>query len=642
MRRFLYLAALLPLPIAVVLAPDMNPHAGAFALLLGAVLCLPGFLSGDATRPRAAVMVPAVLVALYFAWRMVASPVGDFAFRDGLMLAGGLLGLLVGSAGLERFAKMMAVGAVLVAVVSVGVACWQKWVNPEMELFYGFRPGGVSARPSGFSGHYNHFANFVGAGAALALGWVVVPGCLRLRVAAGVVSAVLAWGVFLSQSRGGFFALVAGLALVAALGIIWGAKKERVVLRIAGAIAVVVVLSATILMGDRILALALPERVDRDGGVYSLHEARFEYFQVGYALALQAPLLGSGSRSFSYRSLEFWDPSELNIVSADIEFVHNEAIQVACDYGLIGVGLLVVLLLAVTIVAIASGSIHRGRRSNAWRFGALGGAVVMLVQSQFSFVFHMLPDTLFFGLLLGMASRRFGDDGASAPASNYGRVLGGIVCLASIVLAGRHTVGWWHLYGPGSSERSQEARFGKAVQVSPDYLLWFNLASGKVAEANEPGARREAKLEEAEACLSRALERHPYHYISIVSRARMLDELDRFDEAEEDFKRVVPLLDPREWYYHSRMLLARHYFRKAEQRWMRKGYASGMERDAPLALALFEEAVFHAELSRRQNSPERSEAEEIIAAAKQRIDFLRGAHVEPKPIPRIGGEVEMP
>lgn len=641
MRKLAPSLALVAIPLAVVFAPDLNPYGAAFALVAVALLCLPGLMAGGLPKTRWVVLVPALLAGGYFALRAGTSPVADLGLRDGFILAGGMLGLLVGLQAPDRTAKFLAVGAMAIGVVSALVAGWQEWDNPLMKLFYGVRP--TTTHPSGLSGHYNHFANFVGAAGVLALALSFGAGKRLIRIIAAVAALLMLAGVVLSQSRGGVVAAGAGVLVVVGAHLFWGWEKPKVIPRVIAVVGGVLAMTAVIAFGGKLAKTILHERITQGGSLDASDNGRLEFLQIAQQVAELRPLTGSGSRAFSYEAFQFWNPEDLWVRSGDIDMVHNEAVQVLTDYGLIGIGLLVALLLAVCIVALSASATEMGKPWCAWRYGACGAALVMIIQSQFSFVFHILPDTMLFGLLLGLASRRFDPTPKTSPVWAPGRLTGAAVCVAAIAIAGRHSIGWWHLHGTGSSDGDGLARLEKVAKVAPDYSIWFQVASEEVRLANEPGtgpSRGIPLLEGAVSSLTQVLERHPWHYISCVSRARMLDQLDRFAEAEEDYCRVIPLLDPREYYYKSRFYLAQHYMRLAEQRWMRTGHASGMDRDASQVLAYYDEALFQMEKSQKLAFSQ--EKKELIGALSKRIDFLQGARVEPAAITRLGGEVETP
>ena len=68
--------------------------------------------------------------------------------------------------------------------------------------------------------------------------------------------------------------------------------------------------------------------------------------QMAFEIFLDSPVLGQGPRSFSYLSLENWDPDMLWIRIGIPDFAHNEYLQVLSDYGAVGFLIIIVLLIA--------------------------------------------------------------------------------------------------------------------------------------------------------------------------------------------------------------------------------------------------------------------------------------------------------
>lgn len=120
------------------------------------------------------------------------------------------------------------------------------------------------------------------------------------------------------------------------------------------------------------------------------------------------PWTGGGSQSYSWECYQFWERSVQGIGGAKPELVHNELLQAASDYGITGVAALLILFAAVAIVAIlrvVSPTASADRFSSAWCVGGLAGFAGLLAQSNFSFVFHLVPQAMLLGICLGCAAQ---------------------------------------------------------------------------------------------------------------------------------------------------------------------------------------------------------------------------------------------
>ena len=95
---------------------------------------------------------------------------------------------------------------------------------------------------------------------------------------------------------------------------------------------------------------------DASGGdVVFADSARGSYWPMAIDQISLDPILGSGSRSFSYLCDRFWNPN-LRVCSNSPEFVHNEYLQTLADYG--AVRLLMILVFVCAHLVIGLSLIH--------------------------------------------------------------------------------------------------------------------------------------------------------------------------------------------------------------------------------------------------------------------------------------------
>lgn len=624
----------LPLPLAVVFSPDLRLFGAAWVLFLSAACVLLRGLhrkQGEGWRPGD-LLLPVVF--FYFGIRALVSPVLDLGMRDLQLILGGTLMALMTREGTDKDLAAILRGGWVIGALSVAIAIYQAMGNADMSLFYGVRP--TVRHPSGLSGHYNHFANFVGALGVISFAKGLTSRSWRGRLAWGILTLLLYGGVFLSQSRGGVIAVGCGSLVVLGAWFFWGEAKRGGISKLLMALAVVTLLILIIQFGSQAAQAILKDRVGSRGGVDVSDGGRFAFAQVALDVATLKPWFGSGARAFSYESFRFWDPDQLWAGAGDIGMVHNEPLQVAADYGLVGL-ILLCAFVGTAFVRAASGClIDRGSELTGLRIAAVGAMVTMLVQSQFSFIFHTLPDVMLFGVLVGITGR-----GAGRQLRDGGRSWAAVgCCVVALVASVKPAAAWWHLFGPGGD--SAEERLATAREAHPDYELFFKSAALEVDALNAsredaaPGEDAGKRLEKAVAYLDASLLRHPWNFISIVTRARLLDRLGRFKEAEDDYRRALPLLDVREIHYKTHYYLSMHYLTMADQRWRRTGYARDMERNAGEARALFEEALYHAKRSKELGTGKL--ADQAIRDATGGIEFFKEARVEATPYDRIGGQ----
>jgi len=235
---------------------------------------------------------------------------------------------------------------------------------------------------------YGRFLALVMLGLAGVLLWTRQ----RWSVAFAALALVVLWaGLLLTLSQSSFAALLAGLVVIAALR--WGAPWRA--LGIAGAVMVVAVA----------LVLAFPSAVRLDlSSSESIDKAtsgRFDLMQGGVELALDRPVQGFGSASFSreYRRRE--NASSERAVSAS----HTIPITVGAEQGVIGLAVYLALL-ATALARLLPGA---GRFVGRAVVGA--GFVALVVHTWLYAAF--LEDPMSWALLgVGAALAR-----AAGPAS---------------------------------------------------------------------------------------------------------------------------------------------------------------------------------------------------------------------------------
>ncbi|XVS63604.1 O-antigen ligase family protein [Actinosynnema sp. CA-299493] len=175
---------------------------------------------------------------------------------------------------------------------------------------------------------------------------------------------------------------VAGL--VAGLAVTLGLNRVKPVFRLVGVLIglVAAVLGAffahdlgTLLAGR--VSTSSPDRAGATGAALDLVAAR--------------PVVGVGPGNGWFT---FTAPDGESRV---MRYVHNEYLQVLVELGAIGLGLVLLVLVALAV------TVWRGRAGSPWA-GAAAGLVVLLVHSGFDFLWHLPVIVLTAGLLAGLAS----------------------------------------------------------------------------------------------------------------------------------------------------------------------------------------------------------------------------------------------
>jgi O-antigen ligase len=582
-----------------------------------------------------------VAMAMAFAaWRMSVSPVADLARRDALLLAaGGLVFAWTACFAPQAHRRWWLHGVMVIALAGVGIGIYQAAGHPEFTPIFSGRRSPLYA--AGFYSHYNHFANFMLGAGFLAAGRLLHAGeTRRMRwLSAGVAVACLA-GVVVSQSRGAFVALGVGTLVLAGAWLL--DLKRRGSARFQGLLLGGVVLAPVLAAGWWFAANHLLEgrKSKPDSALMSDPDERAHYFSFGLEQALDHPVAGAGSRSYSYEYLHYWKNSELWRTGSDIQFAHNEFLQTAADYGFVGLGLLIVALMAVFAKGVVSLAMEHEKGStpdSGELLGALAAIAAMLTQSMFSFVFHMTPDVMVLGAALGMICAQHGPLGVVGAewATGWRRVAGGVIFaafgLTALLLSARDAVAWWVIGRPGAvaSGSSSEVRYAtwkKAEALRPDYRFASEatVLAMDLAATVEP-ASREVWAKTALADAEAALARHPKDPQLRLRVALMLDGFSRFDEAEEHFRQLVPTLDVKGGFLNIRFRYGSHCYRRAYALWRNR------QPEKALAWAIEGRRQMELDRQRRWFRPDSPDGKEM-AALEQFIRWLEGAQIKPAKI----------
>ncbi len=582
-----------------------------------------------------------IAAAGWIVWRCMLSPVHEFGRSDALlvvaMVAACVWGMVVPARGVAIRMTMAILGGLGVANLGIGLC---QLGNPDFSWPFAWRIPGF---PSGLFGHYNHLADFSLVSAAFLAARFFFGGDRvweRCWQATGVLAHVCC--VLLSGSRGGMLSIcAAAVALVFICALIaWRDKSRRLKL--------LVVLS----FGTPLVALALAVPVMRhfqerrgieDVTLQEFGDNRTRLVSLGLAIdtAGRHFWTGGGSRSFGWEKYAAWDPEVHGLQAQNDDFVHNEILQVATDYGWIGALLVLAAVIAMVLNGLSGLMVRQtGSGDDALTAGGLAALAGTLVHSNFSFVTHTLPGAVYLGLALGLALPR-----VAAEEVASGRKTGSfgafaaflplvVVLMAYGVIASRaYHIVWPVWYG---SANLTVASPGEAIErLGALSRLWpaaetsgriGHLARSISEREGMPDKQRIEWLERGGDFYREAGRLNPFDPEWPVNRANVLSFLGRDIEAEEEFERAIFLQGGTEGGFRARYYLAAHLYRRWYQAWTR-------ERRAGEALGGFLRARDLLDEAERLTEPwvRGSEGKELRAGLEKTISFLEGAKVMPEP-----------
>ncbi len=577
------LASSIFLTAALVLAVVFGPQTRAWswgpammALSISLLAVLPEIWKKGRAQSDWPTVTLGLITAGWFAWRAMNSPVAEFGHADLLLLTGAVGAFIAARtiAGIPVAEKSLEWGVALLLLASVVVVGMQL-ADPSFSPMFGTKD---IARPTAFHAHYNEAANFFIAASLLVAG-VAMFG--KHPTATRVIWLVLAAAglacVWLTRSRGGILGAAAGLGVFATMALVVGRRRN------ARWFAPALVALPLIAMGvTAFWIMGWREAQSTRGSDASiealLDDGRLHFLGIALSCIGLHPPAGGGSRSFSWEYFQIADgKAQGGTTSARPELVHNELVQSATDYGLIGFGLLIGLL-ATMVLMVALRVLFEKRPpqpcpQDAWRIGGLAALTGMLVQSSFSFVFHLMPGILLLGICLGWISRTAEyREGKAVMTNRILLTLAAAACLWILVPASwkgiRVSRILWPVYfntdQPATVESRAEA-LGDAIRIWPQAA--FYQERGKIYQklATDPGAGREA-VEYADwaiADYAAGARLHPYEPDLAVNRANLLSQLGRDEEAESAYATAIRLQGGMEAAFRGHFSLAKHYRCKA-------------------------------------------------------------------------------
>lgn len=615
---------LLGLLAAFLFATGMDPYSCGIPLaLIGCGLVCTSH-RGDFAWAKSWMSFMVLLAVGYFAWRMHGSPVQDFGRSDGLLLAG-----VFGSYWWTMSQKSSSLKWVVfllwgLLLANLGSALVQVYGDNSFDLIFGQRAN--RGYPSGLYRHYNHFANFMLGTGLLSFGLALDGGVKRqMRICAWLMFGLSIYGVVLSHSRGATFGLGIGI-LVALLAWLLSLRRRKV--SWAGpAVVFSVALCPLVVAGLWYFGdMAVARRGMWDG-------CRMQFAGMAIDLIVDKPFLGGGSRSFFFDCYEKWDPNHFIYIS-EPQYVHNEFLQAAVDYGLIGAGLLLVLFSAtifrgVTFLAMTHDS-DGGDTGSV--IGSIAALVAMGVQAFFSFVYHVLPDVMLMSFCLASILRQpwlfSGNERAFVGFKrNWAMsVLTVLLGCGIIGFAARDGAAWLALR-PTEENKPQPigekiSRMKHALTLRPDFRMMGELSklmSDRAAESHVSPEERAQLLEEAMVIQSQLVSRVPQSYVALLNLALLYDAVGRHELSAPIYESqledsVIYEIVYGFRFYHALHLLAR-------------GHVAWRDREPETALTYFLKARGIAkEIRHNANGPQ---ARALVLEIEKCIKFLEGSDIKP-------------
>jgi tetratricopeptide (TPR) repeat protein len=567
--------------LAVLLGPKLDCWMWGPALLalgLAVLAAVPGCWRRRAGAANVWVIALGTLVTGWFAWRAWVSPVADDGMADLLLLAAAVGGFVVMRAiqGQVLAERVFLWGLACLVLASGVMVAWQV-VDPDLAPLLVAR---ISKLPAGFFGHYNYGANFL-IGSSCLLGGAALVGRYGKveRLLWGVIAVAGLLAVYFTRSRGGICGAATALGFFTVMALIIG-KRQGARWFAPGILALP--LLGIVVAGFLFKGWSDAQQVrNQEAGIDAMMDNSIRLYLIGIATSCISlhPWDGGGSRSFSWECYRFWEMEVQGPASSRPEQVHNEFIQAATDYGVSGAGLLGLFVGTLVVLAVLrilfADSTSESANDVSWHLGGLAGLAGILIQSNFSFVFHMVPGALLLGICLGRTAHHGMSGQATARFFPVPGLVVSAIALACAALL--LPMGW---LGTQVTAVRWAETYGKPLEIAPDariaalteaIRLWplgaFFQQRAEIFQSRivprADGTVDEALLERAMRDYREASARHPFAPGLAVNLANLLSSVGRNHEAEAEFGRALCLQGGMEAAFRGNFFLARHYQQKA-------------------------------------------------------------------------------
>ncbi|HUR57963.1 MAG TPA: O-antigen ligase family protein [Opitutaceae bacterium] len=492
---------------------------------------------------------------------------------------------------------------ITLAVISVVLACYQRFVDPQWMMLGRLQSPYFLGRASGSFGIPNSLAAFflllLPMTAALALRRSA---SAVARVAWGWVAVVLAFGLVLTISRGAWLGLA--LALVAWPLAVRRWSWQRRLGFAAAAVAAIVVFGALLYQASPRARERLAQLVLQNG-----ERTRPIMWRAAWKLFGEQPLLGTGAGSYNTR-FEKYRPEGYN---DDVGWAHNDYLNTLSDYGAVGFALFfgpcaLIVWQCRRARRPAPGSHTLRAASSALEpathvrmagdgfdspvtRAAIGvGLLAFALQLGVDFHFKIPALAMTFGFIAAFAVGKWIPlrDAQATRATASRRAAGALAAVAVALAAGlffrplyrsealryhaRQAIDRLALEPPPSLEYGSHlavvrADLAAATAAHPaNAQAWADRAYAETLWVHVAGGKAEAELgRAAEAWADRAIALAPLCPDFWMRRSVARDMQGRWLDAGNDSMRAVELApnSALAWYYH-----AFHLSRRRNQRWL--------------------------------------------------------------------------
>jgi len=391
--------------------PELALPSFALVSLMG-LLWAGRLVSGSATHwKRSPINWPAAVFLVYAIGRYILSPI-EYDARIELFQIGAcvLIYFIAVNHFHHRFDRQVFLWTLMaLAVFQSSYGLWQVGTNSDA-VFGWERPDVYRGRASGTYICPNHMAGFLEMALAMILAHVVVTRrsakslerSVLAKVGLAYVALMALLGIAFSFSRAGWITTFLGLLLLFG----WGMSARRASwMKYSIATLIVVVLLGLAWsmepIRNRLLGSFSPAAVESQGALKDPSLGGRTYMWAGTLKILKEyPVFGSGGGSWQW----LYQKYRHHFLVTHSDYAHNDILQLASDYGLVGFGIMLAVFIGFFRHAYWLSRPAHPSEIRAFAIGAIVAVTVLLIHSWFDFNMHIPANAILLAAILGFTA----------------------------------------------------------------------------------------------------------------------------------------------------------------------------------------------------------------------------------------------
>src|SRR5713226_2186594 len=447
------------------------------------------------------------------------------------------------------------------ALAEAAYGLWQFATRSEYVLFW-HRPAQYQHRAGGTFVCPNHLAGFLEIMLGMLLARLVTHKVSKGTVQTSALQKVLIAyiglmtlvGIIITLSRAGWVATLVGLLVF----LLWGDWRLRVmwprILAGIGGVGVLAIVAFNFApVRNYVIYTLSVDQTDTPAGVRDVSMGgRTVMWGSTAKMIVDHPIFGTGPGSWQWFHLKYRNPQ----IQTHAEYAHNDLLNLASDYGLIGFGLVAAALICFfRHVALLTGR-KNSSEQRAFAIGAAIAVITILVHSWFDFNLHILANALLLVTLMGFTVAMEDSEGRfprteMKPLPRY--ALGAlllIVCVMGVWFVGRTALAD-HYNSSGNRSKAAldyvpaEAQYGRAIALDPKFPepyakmaeMYRTISLFRVGEE-----RKDSRLQLARKVIGfadQSLALNPYQPEVMLGEGKAYELLGENDNALKSYQRAV-------------------------------------------------------------------------------------------------------